>query len=382
MCCLCSPSSDQEDARLLGNKGYGAIDEGCDKPKPTVDIVRVTIVSISFRSDHALLTDYNTDWEDGGNRYQKPEWPYLSQDPPPVTHTMDQTVTLRLQIQVEPDNATATQGTLVGTATGMTFTRNGALAGGLHSIDLTSNNRLAKRIRRQNFPIAWGLTLSGGRALDLGTTQHRIFVTMGRPTTVNLYPGITLKRMNKAVSETKDMDDPTPHALAARILGRWQHYDPHVAHRNAWELEGDQAGADCQTMVRYTEYVLKMVGCPGAVDWIVVWGRAGAPTVGVENLGPSPHMTEPVQWYKDVVGPTLGREKWHATLQDGGGVFNRYEACLKVAHGGTTRYYAGGAGVHNDADSVLGVFRAMVWKAPKADNAWEDEWKADIHSYR
>jgi hypothetical protein len=382
MCCLSCPCSDEGDAKLLPKKGYGAIDEGCDRPKPTVDIVRVTIVSVSFRSDQDLLTDYDTDWGNGGNRYPKPEWPYLSQDPPPVTHTMNQTVTLRLQIQVEPDDATATQATLVGTAPGMTFTRNGALAGGLHTIDLTSNNRLPARIRALNFAIAWGATLGDGRVLDLGTTEHRILVLLGVPTTVQDCPGITTHRMVQAVTETMGVDNPTPHRLAAHILGRWQVYDPHVAHRNAWALEGDQAGADCQTMVRYTENVLKMVGCPGEVDWVVVWGRAGNPTVGVENLGPSPHMTEPLQWYKDVVRPTLGREKWHATLQDGGGVFNRYEACLKVVHGGTTKYYAGGAGVHDDADSVLRVFRAMVWKAPMDGNAWEDEWKADIHSYR
>jgi hypothetical protein len=154
-----------------------------------------------------------------------------------------------------------------------------------------------------------------------------------------------------------------------------------VVYDNAWELADDTAGigADCQTIVRYTENVIKMVGCPGTTEFIVVWAKVALPAVGVENPAYEPNVANPKQWWPDggasSAASGVGRT-WRATLIDGDGRGNKYEACLKFTDRGMTAYYAGGVGKKTDVNQVITVFRSMSWRVDATGDL-----KGDIYTY-
>jgi len=349
--------------------GLGSAPAGCGKqPCPCKPISAIKIVSISFKSDHALLKTYDTDWKDGGARFPKPEWTSAGQHP--VSHTMDKEVKIEVEIEVTPVDACPETGTLQGIGpNGMVFKKTGvSFSPGKKKIELTSDKKLEKKIQELDFKIDW-TTIGTSVGITPSSTSNKMFVTMDTPTTPR-WPGITLKRMRHAVKATGGAGSLDPHEIVRHVMSKWSTFNLSQVYDNEWELAddardpvtGDLIGADCQTIVRHTESVIRMVGCPGTAEFIVVWAKVPAPTVGIENPAYTPNMSNPKQWYNSFRPPDPAKATWRATLVDFGGGQNRYEACLKFTHGGVMKYYAGGVGRKDDVDQVIKVFKTMSWR--------------------
>jgi hypothetical protein len=50
---------------------------------------------------------------------------------------------------------------------------------------------------------------------------------------------------------------------------------------------------------------------------------------------------------------------------------NRYEACLRFAADGETKYYGGGAGVYKNKDEVILAFWGLIWVEFNADESYK-----------
>jgi hypothetical protein len=326
------------------------------------------IVSVEFVTDHQLLKDYMTDWVDGGSRFPKPEWTAAYQYA--VSHTLDKNVGIKLTIEVSPSNACPETGTIHGEGPGgMIFEKKDrSFKPGRETILLTSDLKLDKKIQELAFTINW--TSPGTSvAISPSSTTNTMFVTMDTPTTVPAWPGTTLKRMRHAVKAAGGANSLDPHEIVKHVISKWNRFNLAVAFQNAWELgddvtdaSGQLVGADCQTIVRHTQNVILMIGCPGTAEAIVVWAKVPAPATGVENAFPRPNVSDPKQWYNSFNTPNAARASWRATLVDGSMGQNRYEACLRFTYGGTTKYYAGGVTDFNNANQVIRVFRSLSWK--------------------
>ena len=145
-------------------------------------------------------------------------------------------------------------------------------------------------------------------------------------------------------------------------MGRWGTFNLNVVYGNAWELADNPGrGADCQTIVRYTENIIRMVGCPGTAEVIVVWAKVPTPDHAEENPWPTPHVADPPQWHNQHRPPDPRKVRWLAGLVDWNDDPNNYEACLRFTHGGVTKYYAGGVGPKDDSQEVIRIFKSMSW---------------------
>jgi hypothetical protein len=367
MCWNSTPPTTSESEGGSSEAGGACVDCGC-KPISSIKLLR-----IAFKSDHDLLKDYDADWKDGGVRFPKPEWTPAAQHP--VSHTMDLKVELELTFEVLPKDACTETGDLRGEAPdSLVFEKKGiTFSAGEVKVTVKSDKPLVKKIQELSFKVDW--TVSGTSAgVTPSSTTNKLFVTMGTPTTPPAQPGITLKRMRHAVKATGGAGSLDPHKIVEHVMSKWSSFNLNQVYDNAWELAddardgaGDLIGADCQTIVRHTDDVIKMVGCPGKAEFIVVWARVPTPTKGEENLAYTPNMSSPKQWHNSNRPANPARAHWRATLEDHGGGLNRYEACLRFTYPAASadladrKYYAGGVGKLSNANQVIKVFKTMSW---------------------
>jgi hypothetical protein len=381
MCC--ASSSKKSEDKDGGNKSPG----GCVEPCKCKPITAIKLVSVEFLSDHKLLKDHDADWDDGGSRFAKPEWTQARQHP--ISHTMDKEVEIKVTIEVEPSDACPETGTLKGEGPGgMVFEKKGVnFKPGKQEIQLKSDKKVEKKIQELDFSIDWS-TQGTSVSISPTKTSNIMFVTMDTPTTPAGRPGITLKRMRHSVKAAGGANSLDPHKIVKHVMSKWSSFNLSVVYDNAWELgddktyppghpqAGDLVGADCQTIVRHTDKIIKMVGCPGVAEFIVVWAKVPTPTTGEENPAYTPNMSSPKQWYNSHRPFDAAKARWRATLVDHGGGQNRYEACLKFEHGGVKKYYAGGVGQLNNANEVIKVFKTMSWRDEDTGTV-----KDTIHTY-
>jgi hypothetical protein len=354
----CNDAADQGNDPVEGERA-----KPCT-PGAKKKIDSVTLISLTFLSDHALLKDYVSDWDDGGTKYPEPEWTPANSYP--VSQTMDTLVKVKLKLRVGPSDAASERGTLRGEGPGgMVFEREVDLSPGDQEVELVSDRELEKKIQRLDFAIQWKITGTSAPLMP-DKTANEMFVTMGAPTTPPSRPGITLKRMRQAVTVTSGAGSVDQHAVVKHVISKWGTFNLDVVYDNAWKLSDDAAGvgADCQTIVRYTDKVIKMVGCPGKVEPVLIWAKPSAPFVAIENPMGGPHLDNPA-----ISHPT---EPWEAGLIDYRGGVNNFEACLKFTDTdtGKTMYYAGGVGPKNTKDEVLRVFKTMSWCKPGPGGKW------------
>ena len=353
------------DCRLIVVFDLEATCDGDGRMRP---VEMETIESLALLPDHALLKDYDVDWDDGGERYSKPEWTAAASHP--VTHSMGEHVTVAIELWVEPQDCTPEVATLRGTGPdGLTFKKERVqLTGGALRLELMTSMPLRRKVQELAFAVTWQLD---GASVQVAppTTRNKIFVTMNTPATPDRRPGITLKRMRHAVKQASQAPRADTHEIAETIMKRWPDYNPRYHRPNAWSVAdiikgGDRrsTGVDCQSIVRYTENVLRMVGCPGEFAFVVVWASVPSPSEPIENPAYVPNLSTPPQWYNDHRAYDASRSDWLATLVDSGGVHNRYEACLLVSADGASSYYAGGVGRIGSAYKVLHAFTSMSWR--------------------
>ena len=362
-------------------------------------LAKVTLKSVTFTSDHGVIKDNTTDWQDTGALYPRPHWKAAAagatgSPASPVSHTKGTTVFIDVEVEVSPDNAEDTAVLLAGTATfgGLTLTGMAVLTGGPVTISAVGSvlTLSPDTVGKLTGDIAWKITeVKTSKVHDLGSsTGHTVFATYGTPAAKSgTDAGFTHKRMARAVQEVAKVGSSDPHAIAKALVFMVPGYTlaaekslSHVDHPGYHNLVGGAwclldhiaKKAECQAIARMAYAIMKAVGCPGQIEVYAVWAdpdKAGG-TKGIEAV------------HKSGVGlgtktKQVGAMSWEAVLVDTypeeGAVYsdkqgapnyigiNHLEACLRVEHGGNTRYYAAGAGVYGSPDEVITCFHALCW---------------------
>lgn len=330
----------------------------------------VSIASVTYRSDHGVLKEFEGGWNDGGTVISEPEWTPTAQHP--ISHTFGEKVKVRVTLNVTPKDAPVFSAYLRGDGPGdLDFRKRVRLRGGRQTVTLTSVAKLPESIQEYDLRIKWRYTLRDTtQGPEIGETATTAFLTMGDPATPSRRTGITTKRMRQAIKAISGSSSQDPHAIAKHVIGKWNHFNLDVAYWNAWELgddktnpeTGELVGADCQTIVRYTENVIGMAGVPGKAEFIVVWAKVKKPEKARANPVSDGHMGNPRQYHNDHFDDVDDRAGWIAYLIDGNNRPNNYEAALRFTHGGQKLYYPGGVlAVMENADEVLRVFGSMSW---------------------
>lgn len=352
----------------------------------TRPVQQAKVVALTFNSDHGVITDYDRDWRSGGKLYPEPEWTAKAQHP--ISHTMDSPVSVTLTIEAEPKGAKETEITLIGSGGGLRFEKKITLKGGKNEVSLDSGDtKLPKKIQALNLSLSFKAK-DGPVKFAKVTTQTEVLVTFGKPLTPARNPGFTIKRMRKAIESTSLENSLDPMTITKSVIHRWGRFNLQVAYRNAWELGDDKkepsgrlVGADCQTIVRYTENAIQMAGVPGETDFVVVWCKVKTPTKGEVSVGASPNVTSPRQYWSDHRPSDSKKNRWFAVLVDGDGGLNRYEAALRYVYKGKKIFFPGGVrALLKSPDEVIDVFTTLSWVGPNEETQ-KYEVKEHIHSY-
>jgi hypothetical protein len=145
----------------------------------------------------------------------------------------------------------------------------------------------------------------------------------------------------------------------------------------AWPLDDYVAkSAECQAIVRYCRGIVEILGYPGTYENTFVSALPDAPDTAVDPTNERETLSN--SRYDDValidcIGCRVRdlRPGMHVALNYPFACaalenreitikVNSYEACLRLTHGGRTRWYGGGAGAFNSARDVLFGFGGMI----------------------
>ena len=367
------------------------------------------ILSVEFVSDHGMLLDYDTDWEDDGLPFAKPEWPKMTGDDPaghPVSHTVDKPVELDVRVEFfGPRSKRSISGTLTaldakdGTKA---FERRWRFRRGRQTIRVEFLKPLPKTV--QLLDVDWMWLVHGKGITPFGflgqkgvqswpvQTQFEIFFTLAPPSTVPEFPDITYRRMKHAVAKVSAAPSMDPHAIVKHLMSTFKEFRLGVNPRNAWLLGESGAKGDCRTIVRYVINILLMVGVPGHARCVLVYEklRDGFPRhpffsdPTMMQLGKEPADSdfsvvaeEPTARQIDggLNKPVLihPNGKWSLVLVDGDGGPNAFEACLEFTHGNTV-FHAGGVKDFKTKEEVITVFKSLSWaELDKGDPTTTDD---------
>ncbi|WP_437735521.1 hypothetical protein [Sorangium sp. So ce1335] len=384
-------------------------DPTTESPQPDAapDAARsVALKSIEFRSDHGLLKDCKGEsgWKNAGDPCPQPEW--TPRHAAPLSISMGRHLVIRIGLESTNGAGAAPTSIRAAGPAGLSFESRSLAAGG-GPLDLASSRTIARRIQKFHLDLSW--SAGGGAAVSPSRTSNAVYVTMGRPLTDRQHvwqeDGVTLKRMDRAVSWIEPLNTLDPHEIVYGLLSRFPIYtlkpSPRVPRRyhhptylndegGAWAMSDyvEETG-ECQAIVRLVRGMLRQLGIPGRTRMIVVWGdpnvEGGRRTLSAD--------LEQHPWAGLDVTRTVGDRVWRAALVDGpveeGRTYpashtrmpdgtlspglNRYEACLEFSHGGRTRYYAGGAGVFDSLEPILGVFWGLIWFSSAPNDGYRVE---------
>ncbi|MGB2986625.1 MAG: hypothetical protein WBE26_12170, partial [Phycisphaerae bacterium] len=332
----------------------------------TVTVVKLEIKGVGFDSDHGLMRDNNTDYEPTGDLFQEPEWTLGWNHP--ISHTMDLSVDANLIIDVSPPDMPQFdyQITCSGPQ-GFNFDVVVPLESGLNFPDLTSTDKIDKKIQKITQELEWEIMKDGYSYLNQATGPHAVYATMGIPRDTGLDQHVvTQKRMERTVTEVGATGSLDPHIITLIVIQAQGRYDPDANRPNAWVLPDfpvDHRG-DCQTIIRYAGKVLEMSGVPGTFQHVHVYATNGAPNTAIAALIDAPNPTGLcTQLTDDGYISHPENPTWKLFLEDEDGKPNCYEAAAKLTYEGTTKYYPGGVpGAALDIPlEVLHLFHALSW---------------------
>ena len=166
------------------------------------------MLHVTFKTDHAstnpasAMKDNNSNWEDSGSVFTKPEWDY-GKASKPVSHTKNLPVTVEVVFDVYPRDADSTSCTIKGTSAfgSLVFTGAGSIAGGVQTYTAKSGTSLPDEVLKLSGDIAWSVDTTEDGPFDAGASWgHIIYVTIDVPISApGREAGITQRRMDKAV---------------------------------------------------------------------------------------------------------------------------------------------------------------------------------------
>jgi hypothetical protein len=352
-------------------------------------LLTLELISLRFWSDYGLIKNEETKWTNTGSRYPVPEWVSGRAVASPIVHNLEKNVKLDLTFKGGPPGACAEQGTIEGTGPeGITFTKDVTFKPGKQTVTLTSPEKTPKEVKELDMSISWSAATE--LASYSGSTQNETYLTMARPMDEkHQEDGVTKNRAKTAVGLVGQAASLEPHKIVESLMARFpfytlkRHPDVPVEHKHptyfnstggAWPMAefADKSG-ECQAIVRLVRGVLKQVGCPGEAKTYVVWSD---PNVNNGNTVLEAEYPKRTLHDRD---KTVNGVVWSAALADRDPIavdtvftpdtmgMNTFEACLRFAHGGSTKYYGGGAGIYDSYEEVIHAFFALVWFSWETD---------------
>lgn len=318
----------------------------------SVTVVKVELKKLTFKTDHGLMRDNNSNYTASGSVFTKPDWTDAGKNNP-ISHTMNQNVGVELEFLVTPSDAPSRSYTIKGTGpTGLNYESTINLPGGTVTIPLTSTDKLENKVQKLTGSINWVITKDSTNVLTVSTGSHTVYVTMGTPRNDGTVPNsVTQKRMERAVQVVAAAGSLDPHTIVKRVIQDQGAFDLSGAKVNEWEVP--DSPSDCQSIVRFTAAVLNMINVPGTVVHKNVYAIESAPTRGIE-VDPPGGLNNPRRFHPNGI--------WLLALIDGSAGCNAFEATAKFTHGGVTKYYAGGTqGIFDNPNQVLTVFQSLSW---------------------
>jgi hypothetical protein len=297
------------------------------------------VLELTFTTDHNLLKDNNSDWEDSGTKYTEPEWKSGTNNP--ISQTKNTNVGVKMKIKVTPTDTPSKSYNVVGSGpTGMNFDTSLSLAGGDNADKTaTSTDKLEDKIHAINGSIEWKFKLSGGESTPVNTGSHKVYVTYGTPGGSS----ITEKRVAYVVDKASGQAD--PHDALAAVHGG-SYVLGSATPTPIWKIAGGTPG-ECIHLAQFDDAAIQMLGCPaGSIRYLYV------------KLGESSKES-------------ASSSDWEIRASDGAKLIfedgstppglNNWEAALKYTSGGTTKYYAGGAGIYNSVQDCMDAITTKTY---------------------
>jgi hypothetical protein len=364
----------------------------------------IALESIEFRSDHRLLRGCkeDADWRYEVEACPVPEW--TPEIHVPVSHTMATHVRLELAVRAEGDRATLE---IRGAGPeGITFVR-APLTPGSGRLSLVSRRRLPRKIRKLVLDVRW--SAADGGAVAPERTSNIVYMTAARPRDDKRWfhpeDGVTLKRMDRAVSWVAPLDTLDPHAIVRALMSKFPFYILHPSPKvprefrhptyfneigGAWAMSDYVAeSGECQAIVRLVRGILRQLGIPGETGIVVVWadpkvngGKTALSADWEKNPAAGLDTTMEVdgkRWIAALVDSEVEEGTTYPpsnTSLEGGKTspgLNRYEASLAFTHGRTTRYYVNGGAMFRKKDPIVGVFWGLLWVTLNPDGGFRVE---------
>lgn len=318
--------------------------------------------SITFKTDHGVMKDNQSNWTAAGSPYGEPEWRINERSQivsHPISHTMDRNIDIDVGLNVLPVTAPSAPIALRGVSNlpFLNFDFSGSLQGGLNrTVSMTSSGKIPPAIENyKDQEIRWKMKWQDWEH-EIGRTKHTVFVTMADPAQPT---EVTYKRMNLAVGIVAPSHSLDPHTIVADIMKNWNKYNLAIYYENPWELADDiKAGAQCITIVKFVKAIIETIGCPGVAQAVTISAREGAAGTPIEQICPvCPGLNVP--------SSHPGHHNWILALLDSAWHANTFEAALKFSYGGVLKYYPGGVdGVLSTPEEVLQVFQCLAWITP------------------
>jgi len=148
----------------------------------TATVVKATLVSVGFTSDHGLLKKTPTAvWDDSDVAMEKPEWVPASSLNNPISQTKNTNIALTATVKVEPAGVPFDM-VGIGAADYVTFpTRGTTSTGANQEVNVTSNGKLPNQVCTLSKSINWKINIGTAQCGSAASGPHKIYVTYGTP---------------------------------------------------------------------------------------------------------------------------------------------------------------------------------------------------------
>lgn len=375
--------------------------DGSETPPPRGEAAgALSLRAVEFPAGQGVLKACQEDvgWRDAGDPCPAPAWTPERQSP--IVLTLGESVVVAISLAPHEGGGGPGAVEITGAGPGVIrFRREGvSLTGRSARVEMTSSRPLPKRVAKITLGIDWAA--GDGEAVSPARTENVAYVVMGRAGPERGPPaeesGITLKRMDRAVSWVEPIRSLQPHAIVRALMARFPYYslrpNPKVPRKfhhptyfnnqgGAWAMSDyPEESGECQAIVRLVRGILRQIGVPGEARTVLVWadpdvegGKKALSAYWDEDPGAGLSRSRIVhgkRWIAALSDAPLQEGKEYPashTVLPGGRIspgLNRYEACLEFTHGGVTLDYGGGAGVFRGRDDVIRAFWGLVWVSP------------------
>jgi hypothetical protein len=218
------------------------------QPQVSVQVLNVELKSVKFTSDHGVLTNNNSNWDDGGTVYGEPEWVKGGQNNP-ISHTK---VLPKVSVQVVVKVPSGSHFVVIGDGPGSYLDFTSATQTGTGSdqtVSMTASVGLPDRVDVVYDAITWTIRLTDpnpDQDVAVGTSgSHLTYVTYGTPAG----SVVTEKRMAWACNTAQDAS--TVVGIADKIWEDFNTPPPYFNFENwpqtpLWHMmEGPQQAGQC-----------------------------------------------------------------------------------------------------------------------------------------